>query len=619
MKRVICFILIFTLLFSSFCVTALAAGDISSDIPTGYVVTDLWSDLIHKGIDVQNTINDTLAPILGMDPDTWTSSVWSALDPQACFKSDDGYHHCTKVSSVLETTGSNNRPLFKCICDYCGETYNVDGESAKSAYNDMVDGLPYQSIRNDGSFFVNVDFYGWYTWRSSTINFNSSSSDYYDFVMPDYMFLHPASGSSQTSINYAYYKWRTIFPVDGFYSTVGDCYVDAYAYLDSSVYSSHPVASLNRTYYTSGRVYVLDYRPTASDFGLSSDGIDYAYYYFRSFRLLCEPVSPIDPNTGTDYNINNRIFNISPSISFNGTTVENKIINETTNQFYNITNNTTYNIQNWIYDYSNMTYNLNVKDDSDVEHTVVVNYGDESVTVTFDGESSTYVYINIDVPEGGGSGESGSAGTDVSGLEKLLQAIKDKLDEILEAIGLIDSGDNVTNNNVHVEGDTIIQDSDGESKEYSIPSIIGKFSFIGDIFSIGRELVSVVSSDAAAAYDYDFAQIKNSEEDSSEDAVSYAMPLSDDDALSVTSLSSGAPSIVIDLGAAQSHYGYNYGGYVEVLDLSWYTPYKESVDKLLSGFLWVVFLWTLFRKVPGIISGSSLDSEKLQDIKNGER
>jgi len=81
----------------------------------------------------------------------------------------------------------------------------------------------------------------------------------------------------------------------------------------------------------------------------------------------------------------------------------------------------------------------------------------------------------------------------------------------------------------------------------------------------------------------------------------------------------GAPYIPVNLSAAQSHYGFNYGGEVGFLDLSWYAPYKHTVDNILSGFLWLFFMWKLFSKLPGIIGGSSMDSSKLEDIDNGER
>ena len=58
------------------------------------------------------------------------------------------------------------------------------------------------------------------------------------------------------------------------------------------------------------------------------------------------------------------------------------------------------------------------------------------------------------------------------------------------------------------------------------------------------------------------------------------------------------PDIKVNLGAANSAYGYNYGGEVVALDLSWYAQYKPTVDAIVGGFLWLLFLWALFKKAP---------------------
>ena len=81
----------------------------------------------------------------------------------------------------------------------------------------------------------------------------------------------------------------------------------------------------------------------------------------------------------------------------------------------------------------------------------------------------------------------------------------------------------------------------------------------------------------------------------------------------------GAPSIPIDLGAAQSPHGAVYGGQLEMLDLSWYTPYKKTVDDLVSGFLWLFFLWALFRHAPAVISGVGLTASRSSDIAQGHK
>lgn len=48
---------------------------------------------------------------------------------------------------------------------------------------------------------------------------------------------------------------------------------------------------------------------------------------------------------------------------------------------------------------------------------------------------------------------------------------------------------------------------------------------------------------------------------------------------------------------------YYYGDRAIILDLRWYAEYKPTVDILISAFLWAVFCWRTFIKIPGIISG----------------
>ena len=44
-------------------------------------------------------------------------------------------------------------------------------------------------------------------------------------------------------------------------------------------------------------------------------------------------------------------------------------------------------------------------------------------------------------------------------------------------------------------------------------------------------------------------------------------------------------------------------GDVVVLNLSWYIPYKPTIDKIVVTFCWVIFFWRLFKTIPSILSG----------------
>lgn len=69
------------------------------------------------------------------------------------------------------------------------------------------------------------------------------------------------------------------------------------------------------------------------------------------------------------------------------------------------------------------------------------------------------------------------------------------------------------------------------------------------------------------------------------------------------------PVIWVHLENAESKYGYSYGDKQKILDLSWYQKYKANVDGILSGFLWLGYLWLLFKRAPGILSGMHLSDD----------
>ena len=66
------------------------------------------------------------------------------------------------------------------------------------------------------------------------------------------------------------------------------------------------------------------------------------------------------------------------------------------------------------------------------------------------------------------------------------------------------------------------------------------------------------------------------------------------------------PVIWVHLENAESKFGYNYGDKQKIFDMTWYQKYKASVDGLLSGFLWLGYLWLLFKRAPAILGGMQL-------------
>lgn len=51
-----------------------------------------------------------------------------------------------------------------------------------------------------------------------------------------------------------------------------------------------------------------------------------------------------------------------------------------------------------------------------------------------------------------------------------------------------------------------------------------------------------------------------------------------------------------------------FSGDVKVLDLSWYEPYREYGDTVICIFAYLGFLWSIFIRLPDIISGAGASS-----------
>lgn len=67
------------------------------------------------------------------------------------------------------------------------------------------------------------------------------------------------------------------------------------------------------------------------------------------------------------------------------------------------------------------------------------------------------------------------------------------------------------------------------------------------------------------------------------------------------------PVIYIHLEDAEGQF--KYGGMEKALDMSWYEPYKEDVDNIISGFMWLAFLWLVFKRAADIINGAGMVSD----------
>ena len=193
----------------------------------------------------------------------------------------------------------------------------------------------------------------------------------------------------------------------------------------------------------------------------------------------------------------------------------------------------------------------------------------------------------------------------------------EQFNAVIEAIGLGGggSGDTIINEyNEHIDTTEIdndytfqYTDSDGETQQSSVKQIMHKFDWVSDVIDIGQTILTQVNEYEQASYAYEEPQ-----------RVSLQARTLGNDTAPASLIS--APSIKVDLSAADSNYGYVYGNEeIEILDLSWYTPYKRTVDTLLSGFLWLLFLWGLFKAAPSVIAGVGITSNRIDNINDGSK
>lgn len=394
---------------------------------------------------------------------------------------------------------------------------------------------------------------------------------------------------------------------------------------------------------------------------------------FAYISAQCEPpVYRFTPAPGASidfdatYNINTRVTNITGDVAYydiDGNlqlAPSVNIVSEGAKTYYNPVTNTTQQVTNWTYDYSDRSYKLELN----TGDTTTVTYGDEYIRIQ-EGDTVYNVYyvtnnttpplththewyqtgatqptcteygqkvytcstcneqktevlpslghawvqsgtVDAVVDEDGNETEAAYVlyvcsrcgeeykdytgvgppsppepppeENDSSGILAWLKEFKVWLGEKLDALT---GGDTVINNDY----DITYVDEEGEEQDINVKSIADKFKWWRQVADIGETFIAQVSASEAAAYAYDGTG------------------------------PSGAPSIPADLSLAQSYYGVNYGGKIEMLDLSWYTPYKKTVDDLISGFMWLFFLWALFRRAPAIISGMGLLESRLSDIR----
>lgn len=72
------------------------------------------------------------------------------------------------------------------------------------------------------------------------------------------------------------------------------------------------------------------------------------------------------------------------------------------------------------------------------------------------------------------------------------------------------------------------------------------------------------------------------------------------------------PSFTLDLSSVNTKYAL---GDSVTISFDWYAPYRDTVNRFLSGFIWLGFIWRTFKCLPDIISGSGVSD--VADITKG--
>ena len=124
---------------------------------------------------------------------------------------------------------------------------------------------------------------------------------------------------------------------------------------------------------------------------------------------------------------------------------------------------------------------------------------------------------------------------------------------------------------------------------------VNKFGWVNQLYSVTLQLFNDVSNDSLTSYAVYDGFVPG-------------------DALTYEHTGYTAPAVSLSFPEVEL-FGMHFGGYY-ILDFSWYAPYKPNVDALLSGFMWLCFVVTLFRRAPAIIRGGAAAESSLGKIDN---
>lgn len=278
--------------------------------------------------------------------------------------------------------------------------------------------------------------------------------------------------------------------------------------------------------------------------------------------------------------------------------------NPTTMIYYNPTLDLDFDVTTWRFDFDTRTYHLTLDDDTEV----TLCFDDDRIIV-FHGEDVYYYYYvsptaTEPTPEPSAAptaeptprptapvGWPEDYDTDDTPMWNRLFAWLDdaktwlggKLDALLNKDTSVTLDPEFNIELPEVDPGFIYTDDAGEQQVWRPSALKDKFAFWKDVRDIGTELYASVQSE------------------------------------NVSNGSSSPPELILHLGSANSNYGIDYGGDVYALDLSWYSEYKPTVDSITGGFLWLLYLYGVFKHLPEILSGVGMVDNRVEDIQSGSK
>lgn len=364
-----------------------------------------------------------------------TSGLLSAIISYAfedvCTVSDDGRHHASyNLGHVTNIMGQESL-YYRCICDYCGQSFDAYERDVQQSYSDYVDTLPATGYNSDGHLIMRLSFEP----KVSVYRKGASASNGYKIPYNNVgsagetsiEFSESGDGiiyssilyrsSSDLSVPFCLYASCPI-PLSGYYRMINSVYC-YYKYMDVGGISYEYT-----TYYPdSGYLYYRDdssWSEMRKNYMYPSGfvSVSYTSFYAHLYGPIFEVIPDMAPS-GDIYNITTRPTSITGGnygiIGDNGqiTQIEDNrtIINEGDSIYYNPVTGETGTITDWSYDYGDRSYTITLE----TGDTATVTYGDENITIvetTIDDSSDTITnnYTLYYIVEGSGAGSGGGSG-----------------------------------------------------------------------------------------------------------------------------------------------------------------------------------------------------------------